>query len=140
MATDPGEHMPFTFACPAKAFYNSKVVKQVDVPTFSGSIGVLPKHVPIIAVLKPGVVSVFEVDGKVEKFFVSSGSLTVNSDSTVQLLAEEACSLADLDVNACRDELASAQRAAQGTSGAAAAEAQIMIETLEAAAAAASGQ
>ena len=38
-------------------------------PSFSGSFGILPKHVPILAVLKPGVVTVTENDGKVADYF-----------------------------------------------------------------------
>ena len=63
---------------------------QVDVPSFSGSFGILPNHVPALAVLSPGVVTVFEDDGAAKKFFVSSGSVTINEDASVQILAEEA--------------------------------------------------
>lgn len=66
-------------------FYDSASVKQVDVPSFSGAFGILPKHVPTLAVLKPGVVTVFENDGKVKKIFVSSGTVTINEDSSVQV-------------------------------------------------------
>lgn len=34
-------------------------------------------------------------------FVVSSGSITVNADSSVQILAEEACLLEDIDVQVC---------------------------------------
>lgn len=44
-------------------------MKQVDVPSFSGSFGILPKHVPLLAVLKPGVVTVYENEGAAKKFF-----------------------------------------------------------------------
>ena len=40
---------------------------------------------PVLAVLQPGVVSVVEADGSTNKYFVSSGSVTVNKDSTVQV-------------------------------------------------------
>jgi F-type H+-transporting ATPase subunit delta len=66
------------------------------VPSFSGSFGILPNHVPSLAVLKPGVVTVFENEGNVKKFFVSSGSVTINEDASVQILAEEAHPLEDL--------------------------------------------
>ena len=62
--------------------YNNVGVKQVDVPSFSGSFGILPAHVPTLAVLKPGVVTVYEADGNTKKFFVSSGTVTINEDST----------------------------------------------------------
>merc|ERR1712213_296108 len=80
--------MAFTFAAPNGVHYDAASVKQVDVPSFSGSFGILPNHVPALAVLKPGVVTVYEEDGEVKKFFVSSGSVTVNDDSSVQILAE----------------------------------------------------
>ena len=48
--------------------YSDVLVKQVDVPSTTGSFGILPNHVPSIAVLKPGVVNVYESD-KITKFF-----------------------------------------------------------------------
>jgi len=52
-----------------QVFYNNSDVKQVDVPSFSGSFGILPSHVPLIAVLKPGVVTVHEQDGSNKRYF-----------------------------------------------------------------------
>lgn len=65
-------------------------------PSFSGSFGILPNHVPALAVLSPGIVTVYEDEGAGKKFFVSSGSITVNEDSSVQILAEEAHALENL--------------------------------------------
>lgn len=90
-------------------FYDSVAVKQVDVPSFSGSFGILPKHVPTLAVLKPGVVSVFENEGAVKKIFVSSGTVTINDDSSVQIIAEEAAPVEQLDASAAREVLSKAQ-------------------------------
>ncbi|GFY60220.1 ATP synthase subunit delta, mitochondrial [Trichonephila inaurata madagascariensis] len=61
--------MSFTFASPSEVFYEKANVKQVDVPSYSGSFGILADHVPTLAVLKPGVVTVFENDGAAKKFF-----------------------------------------------------------------------
>lgn len=74
-------------------FYDGKSVRQVDVPSFSGSFGILPKHVPTLAVLKPGVVSVTEDSGNVKKVFVSSGTITINDDSSVQVMCSCIASL-----------------------------------------------
>ena len=125
--------MPLTFGSPGQAFYNQVNVKQVDVPSFSGNFGILPNHVPVLAVFQPGVVTVFEIDGTTKKYFVSSGSITVNGDSSVVLNAEEACETKDLDPQACREGLTNAQRSV----GAAKdekekAEAQIRVEVFEA--------
>nr|CAG4642209.1 EOG090X0JDB [Eurycercus lamellatus] len=128
-----GSSMSLTFAAPTQVLYNNVAVKQVDVPSFSGSFGILPSHVPTLAVLKPGVVTVFENDGSSKKFFVSSGTVTINEDSTVQLLAEEAVPVEQLDVSAAR-ELLSQSQSELGTAStdAAKAEAQIAIEVSEA--------
>merc|ERR1712019_193475 len=61
--------MAFTFAAPNGVHYDAASVKQVDVPSFSGTFGILPDHVPALAVLAPGVVTVFEDSGDTKKFF-----------------------------------------------------------------------
>lgn len=116
-----------------QVLYNNAVVRQVDVPSFSGSFGILPAHVPSLAVLKPGVVTVFEQDGAAKKFFVSSGTVTINEDSTVQLLAEEAIPVDQLDISAAKELLSQSQtQLAQASTDVAKAEAQIAIEVSEA--------
>merc|ERR1712226_10365 len=60
--------MAFTFAAPNGVHYDSASVKQVDVPSLSGSFGILPNHVPALAVLSPGVVTVYEDDGGQRNF------------------------------------------------------------------------
>lgn len=103
------DEMSFTLAAANKVFYDSANVRQVDVPSFSGAFGILPKHVPTLAVLKAGVVTVYENDGTAKKVFVSSGTITVNEDSSVQVLAEEAHRVEDLDLSAAREVLAQSQ-------------------------------
>ncbi|XP_026161395.1 ATP synthase F(1) complex subunit delta, mitochondrial [Mastacembelus armatus] len=125
--------MSFTFASPTQVFFKEASVKQVDVPTLTGAFGILPAHVPTLQVLRPGVVTVFSEDGSSVKYFVSSGSVTVNADSSVQLLAEEAVPLDQLDVAAARANLEKAQsELASTTDEAARAEVQINIEANEA--------
>ncbi|XP_067938881.1 ATP synthase subunit delta, mitochondrial-like [Watersipora subatra] len=124
--------MAFTFATPSECFYTNANVKQVDVPALSGDFGIVAKHVPTLAVLKPGVVVVHEEEAT-HKYFVSSGSVTVNDDSSVQILAEEATPLNRLDIAAVRDGLAKAQQEqSSASSEQAKAEAQIAVECFEA--------
>ena len=103
------DEMSFTLAAANKVFYDNVSVRQVDVPSFSGAFGILPKHVPTLAVLKPGVVTVYENDGTQKKVFVSSGTVTVNEDSSVQVLAEEAQPLDLIDASAAREVLSKSQ-------------------------------
>ncbi|XP_062412445.1 ATP synthase subunit delta, mitochondrial [Sardina pilchardus] len=125
--------MSFTFASPNQVFFQNASVKQVDVPTLTGAFGILPAHVPTLQVLRPGVVTVYNDDGSAAKYFVSSGSITVNADSSVQLLAEEAVTLDSLDLPAAKANLEKAQADLVGVSGEAArAEIQIAVEANEA--------
>ena len=64
---------------------------------------------PTIAILVPGVVTVHSDSGDVHKYFVSSGTATIHSDASVQILAEEICEAGDIDVNAARTGLEAAQ-------------------------------
>ncbi|XP_078524514.1 ATP synthase F(1) complex subunit delta, mitochondrial [Lissotriton helveticus] len=125
--------MSFTFCSPAEVFFNGASVKQVDVPTMTGAFGILPAHVPTLQVLAPGVVTVFSDEGVSSKYFVSSGTVTVNQDSSVQLLAEEAYPLDKLDINAAKANLEKAQSELSSASDEVAkAEAQINLEATQA--------
>uniref|UniRef100_A0ABI7ZYJ7 ATP synthase F(1) complex subunit delta, mitochondrial n=1 Tax=Felis catus TaxID=9685 RepID=A0ABI7ZYJ7_FELCA len=114
-------------------FFNGANVRQVDVPTQTGAFGILAAHVPTLQVLRPGLVVVHAEDGTTSKYFVSSGSVTVNADSSVQLLAEEAVTLDMLDVGAAKVNLEKAQSELSGAADEASrAEIQIRIEANEA--------
>ena len=72
-------------------------------PAVTGDFGVMPGHVPTVAQLRPGVVTVHhELDKSVEKFFVSSGFAFVHADSSTDLCAVEAVKVEDLDPEAVR--------------------------------------
>ena len=127
------DEMKLTFAAANKTFYDNADVRQIDVPSFSGSFGILAKHVPTLAVLKPGIVEVFENDGKSAKFFVSSGTITVNEDSSVQVLAEEAHNVDDIDAAEARQLLSQFQsQLSSASTDEAKAEAAIAVECAEA--------
>lgn len=70
----------------SQTFYTNQSVKQVDVPSLNGSFGILPNHVPILAVLKPGVITVHEDDGSLKKVLVSSGTVNIknNVNNTIE--------------------------------------------------------
>ncbi|KAK2715281.1 ATP synthase subunit delta, mitochondrial-like [Artemia franciscana] len=141
-ASGDASQMAFTFAAPSQVFYNNANIRQVDVPSFSGSFGILPAHVATLAVLKPGVVTVYQEDGSTKKYFVSSGTVTVNDDSSVQVLAEEAVPVENLDLQAARDILSKAQSdvTSAGADMLKLAEGQIAVEVGEALVKAAEGQ
>lgn len=145
------DKMSFTFASPyevslqsnsscrsnpcfyEQVFYNNADVKQVDVPSYSGNFGILANHVPALAVIKPGVVTVIDHEGSAKKYFVSSGTITINDDSSVQVLAEEAVPVEWLDAAAARQVLADAQsKASKSGTDTEKAEAAVAVEVGEA--------
>merc|ERR1712166_693309 len=92
-----------TLAAPHIAYYSEAEVAQVNVPGLTGDFGILPSHVPVLTCLKPGVISVYaDAAGTPEDYFVSSGTVTVNEDSSVQIIAEEAVPVGDLDKAAAK--------------------------------------
>ncbi|XP_060569210.1 ATP synthase subunit delta, mitochondrial-like, partial [Ruditapes philippinarum] len=125
------DKMKLTFASPGRVYYNGDVVQQVDLSTLGGSVGILARHVPMIAALKPGVVTVFQ-DNDSQKVFVSSGTVTVNNDSTVQILAEEAYPLDSFDSKAVASSISNANTAlSSAKNDEEKAEAQIALDCLE---------
>ena len=62
------------FTMPDKALYEGVPVEMALLPGGDGMFGVMPNHVPTIAELKPGVVSVQEEpNGALVKYFISGG-------------------------------------------------------------------
>merc|ERR1719219_702018 len=68
-------------------------------------MGILPQHVPTLGVLQAGWATVYESAGGSKRFFVSSGSYSVNADGSVQIAAEEALAEADVDMDAAKKAL-----------------------------------
>lgn len=73
----------------------SAEVEQVDIPGAEGDFGVLAGHAPLVAQLRPGLVTVF-VGGKQEKIVVHGGIAEVSAKG-LTVLADVASSLAELD-------------------------------------------
>lgn len=63
--------------------------ESVSLPTASGEITILPHHVPLVTVLKPGEVRI-KVPGQEFALAVSSGVVEIRPNSVVYVLAETA--------------------------------------------------
>lgn len=74
----------------------SREVLQVTVPTQSGEITILPEHIPLISILKPGVLEIKTLDKKIEVIAVSGGFIEVLRDKVV-ILADTAERAEELD-------------------------------------------
>lgn len=103
-------------------------VDMVIVPATTGHMGVLPGHVPTIAELKPGVLSVHE-GNDVSKYFVSSGFAFIHANSVTDIIAVEAVPLDHIDQNLVQKGLAEfTQKLNSASTDLEKAEAQIGVE------------
>jgi len=87
----------------------SGTVDAVFAPAIQGEVGVLPRHSPFLAQLKPGQVRVVKQGGEEDFFYVSGGVLEV-LPHTVTVLADTALRARDVDEAAA---LAAKERAEQ---------------------------
>jgi F-type H+-transporting ATPase subunit delta len=97
------DKLKFNFFMPHDTVFKEEDVDLVLMPAVTGDFGVMPGHVPTVAELRPGLVTVHkELDKQVEKYFVSGGFAFVHEDSTADVCAVEAVPIDDLDPEAVR--------------------------------------
>jgi F-type H+-transporting ATPase subunit delta len=88
-----------TLVAPHQTFIKDRVVKQVNLSTEDGDVGILAGHLPMVLQLRPGVIEVFNDDEQkgTERFFESGGFATINPDSSLQIAVMEAVTLDQID-------------------------------------------
>ena len=84
----------FELVSPEKLLFSGEV-NQVDVPGSEGDFGVLAGHAPLIALLRPGMMTVY-AGGEETKLVVLGGFAEVGPNG-LTVLADVATSLEDLD-------------------------------------------
>ncbi|WP_369719945.1 MULTISPECIES: F0F1 ATP synthase subunit epsilon [unclassified Bradyrhizobium] len=84
----------FDLVSPEKLAFSGEV-DQVDIPGVEGDFGVLAGHAPVVAAIRPGILTVTNA-GKHEKIIVLGGIAEV-SEKGLTVLADVATSLAELD-------------------------------------------
>lgn len=94
--------LELSLVAPHAPVFLKRNVNLVTVPGAAGYMGIARNHVPIIAELKPGVVTVDEPGKPQEKFFVSGGFVYVHQDKTCEVSVLEAFPLDQLDQEAVK--------------------------------------
>ncbi|MDF0498492.1 F0F1 ATP synthase subunit epsilon [Bradyrhizobium yuanmingense] len=84
----------FDLVSPEKLAFSGEV-DQVDIPGAEGDFGVLAGHAPVVAAIRPGILTV-TTGGKHEKIIVLGGLAEV-SEKGLTVLADVATSLDELD-------------------------------------------
>ncbi|MEQ8446709.1 MAG: F0F1 ATP synthase subunit epsilon [Pelagibacterium sp.] len=88
----------------------SAEARSVIVPGAEGYLTVMGNHAPLMAVLKPGFVTVTDINGTVASFFVGGGFADI-SDAGVTILAEEAKPANEFGRTEIEARIATAQQA-----------------------------
>jgi F-type H+-transporting ATPase subunit epsilon len=78
-------------------------VDQVDLPGAEGDFGVLSGHAPIVAVLRPGLVTA--ITGTERRQFVVFGGLAEFSNEELTVLAETATAVEEFDVSQLEEQI-----------------------------------
>jgi F-type H+-transporting ATPase subunit epsilon len=92
----------FDLVSPEKLAFSGEV-DQVDVPGVEGDFGVLAGHAPVVAAIRPGILTVFS--GGTQQKIIVLGGLAEVSDKGLTVLADVATSLQDLDKNEFADRI-----------------------------------
>lgn len=88
-------HFRFEIVTPERVVLK-KEARQVSIPTTEGEITVLPHHVPLVALLRPGVIEVVLKEGEREIISVAGGLVEILYNKVV-ILADTAEHAAELD-------------------------------------------
>ena len=84
----------FDLVSPEKLAFSGEV-DQVDVPGVEGDFGVLAGHAPVVAAVRPGILTV--TTGGAHQKVIVLGGLAEMSEKGLTVLADVATSIADID-------------------------------------------
>ncbi len=91
-------HFKFEIVTPERVVLKT-TVRQVSIPTTEGEITVLPFHIPLVSLLRSGVIEAVLEDGSRDVMAVSGGLVEVLADKVV-ILADSAERAIELDETA----------------------------------------
>jgi F-type H+-transporting ATPase subunit epsilon len=97
----------FELVSPERILFSGPV-ESVTVPASEGEMTVLANHAPVMATLKPGVISVSEGKGSSRRLFVRGGFVDISA-SGLTILAEHAMALEDLKPEALAADIKNAE-------------------------------
>ncbi|WP_213773913.1 F0F1 ATP synthase subunit epsilon [Bradyrhizobium sp. dw_78] len=96
----------FDLVSPEKLAFSGEV-DQVDIPGAEGDFGVLSGHAPVVAAVRPGILTI-TAGGAHQKIIVLGGLAEV-SDKGLTVLADVATSIEELDRQAFASQIAEMQ-------------------------------
>jgi len=113
---------------PYDSIYNGAQVEQVIIPGAEGEYGVSANHVPYVAQMKPGILTVVFDATESEKYFVAGGYAVTHADSVTDVVCVEAVKVDDLDSSAVSANYDAAKSAAAAATPGSQEEAEAQID------------
>jgi F-type H+-transporting ATPase subunit epsilon len=89
------ETFRFELVSPERVLVSADVA-EVIVPGADGEFTVLPRHAPVVAMLRPGILRIPGMDGKLSQIYLRGGLADVGPDR-LTILAELALPVAEVD-------------------------------------------
>ena len=80
-ATEAATSVSLNLSVPYDSIYNGAAVEQVIIPGIEGEYGVTANHVPYVAQMKPGILTVMFDSSESEKYFVAGGYAVTHANS-----------------------------------------------------------
>lgn len=100
--------------CPERVFFDGEA-EMLELKTSEGDIGVLAGHIPLTAVIAPGVMRIMN-GGEVKEAALHEGFVEILGDKVIVLA--EACEWPDeIDLNRANEAKIRAERRLKGTEG-----------------------
>jgi F-type H+-transporting ATPase subunit epsilon len=87
--------------------------REVFAPASEGEVGILPRHAPLLTMLKPGAVRVVTPEGEEQPFYVGGGALEIQPKH-VTILADTALRARDIDAAAAQRAMQKAEETLSG--------------------------
>ena len=102
----------FDLVSPEKLAFSGEV-DQVDIPGVEGDFGVLAGHAPVVAAIRPGILTV-TVGGNAQRMVVLGGFAEVAADGKLTVLADLADSVEDFDRGALAERITAQEEKIKG--------------------------
>ncbi len=107
MAEASTDKLAFELVSPERVL-SSVHADMVVVPGEDGDFGVLVEHAPLLSLLRPGVISIYQGQQVADRIFVEGGFAEVNPKGLI-VLAEAAAPMGELNLDDARQQLKDAE-------------------------------
>ncbi len=104
----------FDLVSPEKLAFSGEV-DQVDIPGWEGDFGVLAGHAPVVAAIRPGILTI--IIGNARQKVIVLGGLAEVSEKGLTVLADVATSIEELDRTAFAEQISTMEAKLAETEG-----------------------